>query len=544
MSSDLTFTSRDIRTIRDDIIAYIKRQAIGWTDFSQSDIGVILIEIIAGCADMLNYYTDAQALECFLNTAIEPKNIRGILDAYNYPYRLVQPARGKVKFTLNRDGAESPTKDVTIPKWTQLKTPNEDPDNQVGFVTLETVRIKAGETTVEVPIEQGLKEKLEFTTDELSHSYKFPLGGKDIPKDGVRIIQPDGEWTRVDDAFTQTEGGKIFSVHYSPSGEAYILFSYNWLQFLPENKKELIQVLVLHSVGEKGNVGVGQITFFEGPLFDTYQHNTEKYMTVTNESALYGAKDEEDWIKAKANARNFIMSMGRAVTHADYEGLLRADPTVCDLYLCDKRTDRVRCAAPFEVKAWVVFNDGPVEDPNTLANLVEPLQKKLQDSCDILVDFRVYQAKYEIRNVDIVLDLTVSDRDTQEEIQQMVREKVAEWGSFKNWKMKSYVDRRDLISFILRLDDRIHRLAVVGFDDPIDCDVDTVPFIKVNTVEIATEFEETIRKSGDVVVTTRKVTTDRQVLSKEDVLSENPSQAQVRQAVQTVWPRLGGQVEG
>lgn len=541
MATELSFANRDVRAIKEDIINYIKSKQIGWTDFSQSDIGTILIEVMAGVADMLNYYIDVNAKECFLETADEPKNIRAILEQYNYPYYIVQPPKVKVKITLNRDGAGSPTTAVEIPRWTEVRTTDEQKNSQVRYVTTDLVRFAPGETEKEIECIQGHVETRRLQVSTLKHSYKYFLGSADVCKEGVRIIQHDSEWERVEDVFIDTDGGQKFSVKYAPGGDAYILFSFDWTNYFPSNESEIVELRVLHSVGIEGDVGAGQVCQIEGPIWDELNHNVIQYITITNPESSYGGKDYEDWIKCKANARNYIMSMGRAVTLDDYKGLVLADENVCKAYVCDKRSDATNCPAPFEVHAWLVFNDGPMDGSN-LETVMAQVQNKIDKSCDVLVSFKPHQATFAVRKVSVALKMSISNRESRNALRAVVEKALKEWGSFKNWNMGDSVDRRDLVGGILRMDERIEKVAVVGFDEPIIGDILTIPYIQFENVEVATSFEETTMATTERVTTERVVVIDRTLLSTEEEISKDPSQNEVREAVKKIWTRAGGTI--
>ena len=52
------YTSRDAQEIRKYLISLINTLTDDWSDFNESDIGVALIELMAGVADMQGFYLD------------------------------------------------------------------------------------------------------------------------------------------------------------------------------------------------------------------------------------------------------------------------------------------------------------------------------------------------------------------------------------------------------------------------------------------------------------------------------------------------------
>ena len=57
------YTGRDIQDLRDYLVNQVMSLTDQWTDFNESDVGMVLIELIAGLGDMLGFYLDKQTLE-------------------------------------------------------------------------------------------------------------------------------------------------------------------------------------------------------------------------------------------------------------------------------------------------------------------------------------------------------------------------------------------------------------------------------------------------------------------------------------------------
>ena len=75
-----TVTGKDYLTLdyegfRQMMIDRLKERLPEYTDFSETDMGIVLIELTAHGLDILSYYKDRQSLECFLPTARERKNV-------------------------------------------------------------------------------------------------------------------------------------------------------------------------------------------------------------------------------------------------------------------------------------------------------------------------------------------------------------------------------------------------------------------------------------------------------------------------------------
>ena len=72
-TNQMSYTGRDIAAIRKELINLVPKLTDKWTDFNESDLGMVLIELMAGNQDMQNFYLDTQAFETYLDTAVQEK---------------------------------------------------------------------------------------------------------------------------------------------------------------------------------------------------------------------------------------------------------------------------------------------------------------------------------------------------------------------------------------------------------------------------------------------------------------------------------------
>ena len=61
--------------IREEIFNSISSKDTAWTDYSENDIGTIIVSMVADNIDKLAYYLDKQKDEFYLSTAKERVNI-------------------------------------------------------------------------------------------------------------------------------------------------------------------------------------------------------------------------------------------------------------------------------------------------------------------------------------------------------------------------------------------------------------------------------------------------------------------------------------
>jgi hypothetical protein len=72
----IKYTSREFDTIKNDLVEYAKRYyPDSFQDFNEAGVGALLLDTVAYVGDILSFYTDFQANESYLPTALEYDNI-------------------------------------------------------------------------------------------------------------------------------------------------------------------------------------------------------------------------------------------------------------------------------------------------------------------------------------------------------------------------------------------------------------------------------------------------------------------------------------
>jgi len=117
----IDYYNKDFDAIKANIIAKIKadpRLKDKWTDFSEQDLGVIMIEVFSGIADMLSFNMDNQVRECYLDTAYRRENVARLARTLGYSIEPKQSGMTKVSIALDNIQATN----MTIPKYHKFTT--------------------------------------------------------------------------------------------------------------------------------------------------------------------------------------------------------------------------------------------------------------------------------------------------------------------------------------------------------------------------------------------------------------------------------------
>ena len=88
----IDYLARDYSSFRKSLLDLIPAKLPEWTDRSEADFGVVLIELLAYMADILSYYQDRIANEAFLSTAQERRSVIEHLRLIGYEMPGAAPA--------------------------------------------------------------------------------------------------------------------------------------------------------------------------------------------------------------------------------------------------------------------------------------------------------------------------------------------------------------------------------------------------------------------------------------------------------------------
>lgn len=451
--NDLSYTGRDIVSIRKELINEIPKLTSKWTDFNESDLGMILIELMASVQDMQNFYLDNQAFETYLDTAVQDKNIRSLLRTMNFRIPLPQSARGTVRIVF----ANTDKKDITIPKYTRITSASSSLN--INYCTTDDVT-KSGEFSyMDLPVMEGTVQRLNLSKTELENnvnssgdvSRRIYLGYQNVADNSLTMYSTDGEiWEECEDALLKYRGGRYYSIHTDSDGEIYILMSVNFIDLLDNDAT--LQITFVTSSGTDGVVSANTL--------DSIDYDLDDVERIYNTTETYGAVDPlkgDDLLNLKALAREQAITMGRYITLEDFKNGVDTAPYVYKSIVKDWKYPEY-VDEPYVVKIWAVDRYGYTlgeEEKKLLLN-------KLYAKCNVAMDIQII----DVKNIDfdIDIDIVVSSR-TENEANTIKNNLIV---YLKNLYMPTNLDFGENISYAL-LDSRVR-----AFSDSIrDCKVNS-----------------------------------------------------------------------
>lgn len=339
---NLDYTTRDYEGFRTLMLQKLTELMPEYTDLRQSDAGVVIIELNAMCLDILSYYLDSIANECFLATAEQRSSVMKFCKMLGYTPRAATSAVHKLIFRKT-----NPTTSITIPSGTKVKTVSSNPNNVVYFTTLEPLTLAEnisgdeldfnGKYMFTVEAIQGL-----FVNDELVENHAngaanqryalkyFPVLIQDTYKtkktgtvvDILSVYVADLEhgeasqkWQRVKSFAGANSTSQVYMTETNDYNETSIVFGDGVFGKKPP-EGALITCSYVVGGGEVGNVGLGSIKALEDNLAGI--KNTENVEIVE-----YGS-EAETVDEIKINAPVSHRNIWGALTVNDFAGLIKA----------------------------------------------------------------------------------------------------------------------------------------------------------------------------------------------------------------------------
>lgn len=111
---EIDYLSKDYASFRQLMLDHFTLRVPGWTERSEADLGIVLVEILAYVADYLSYYQDAVATEAYLGTARRRPSIKRHVRLLDYVLHEGCNARAWVHIQVSEP--------IVVPESTQLLT--------------------------------------------------------------------------------------------------------------------------------------------------------------------------------------------------------------------------------------------------------------------------------------------------------------------------------------------------------------------------------------------------------------------------------------
>lgn len=348
MSNSIDYTNVDYDGFKQMMLKGLSETMPEYTDTSETDPGVVILELLARGLDIINHYQNVQANECFLPSAERRSNVLNWCNILNYIPRVSTPA-----ILTEVIAVTDPT--TKVPAGTALHTKTSDITNEpIYFTTLEDLvqtnsdgsysnllgyeltdgtivdGLEEGDTIKNylflVPIIHGVmvnNELLGTSTGEENQEYT--LANSPVSVDNLTVSVAETEtaevWTRVDSFIDSSTTDKHYMVQVLENDTVQIIFGDNRTGMIPPSGS-IIRATYLNGGGIKGNVGKYTVTEMQTTVSGvSYMYNLE----YGSEHSLYTERlgtDKETLSSIKVNAPNHFKTVWGCLTVEDYANKL------------------------------------------------------------------------------------------------------------------------------------------------------------------------------------------------------------------------------
>ena len=334
INNEIDYSTRDYEGFRTDMIKGLQKRIPEYTDVSQSDAGIVLIELLAHGLDLLSYYNDKTANEVYLDTAKERKNIISLAKMLGYVFNDGRPSQFEQVFEITPQD-----EDFVIPRGYRIKTTETSVEPEVLFETDEDLVIPSGCTGLEqdstgkylysVTVTQGytIYDEVLGTSDGTPNQ-TFTLSSSPVIKDSISLMvtetnEETDEWTRVDNFLDSSMDDSHFTVTITATDNGIIQFGNGKSGKIPTKRLEGLVATYRVGGGEIGNVSAMTINQLDQKIVGIVRTFNPYRANVTGVD-----KEDDETIKAKAKS-SFRATWG-AITLDDYSAMCLKDLQVLD----------------------------------------------------------------------------------------------------------------------------------------------------------------------------------------------------------------------
>jgi len=339
----INYAATDFESLRASLIEYIKTvYPLDYQNFSESDLGVMLIELVAYMGAIMSMKADMLANENYLATAKNRNNVKKLLELIGI--RMKGPVGAAADASLTLDNGASQFTEMTLPVIRRVIGITSPEDGGIINYTLYKVEngqladaradgaivlnVSESDSTASTVwsnlalLEGALVTETGTLTSKATQKSITLNSGPIIEKSVTVFITANdnsvtGAWTQVDSLFSASGGGqKYFEVVYGDDFSATILFGdgYNG-KSLPTGADYSVTYRV--GGGTRGNIASEIINV-------KVTDSNNQTGTIQNISLATGGRDAESVDHAKRYAPLYFKLQDRLVTAEDYSTFANA----------------------------------------------------------------------------------------------------------------------------------------------------------------------------------------------------------------------------
>jgi hypothetical protein len=435
-----------------------------WTDTSDSDQGIVILQLLSYGLHTLGYYQDKAVNENFLHLAQTKKAILLLCKFLGYELQKQQPASTTLRFT--KDDTKTDQR-VVIPAGTQVST---DPNlgEQIIFETDIALVIDAGTEYGDVTATQGQTISREFIgLGNGQANQTFTLEYPMVLEDTLQIITVENDkdyyWTKVDNMIDSLPTDRHFTTSLNEENQTIVSFGDGIFGMRP-----LYQTNVFSNYrsggGTKGNLAVGLIN----TLVDTFVLGVQQ---VSNTIAATGGIDYEDLEHARIMAPKIYRTGGKAVTPQDFQDIAESVYGV-QKALCEETFDTNN-----DVNVYIATTDFTTASQT----LLDAVKTTLDDVRVMNCKLNVLPCLY--RTININITVYVQNNFVASEVSQDVQDNITTYFNSSDFEMGAEIYLAQIIRQAFNASG-VNNVVINNPTSDVVCAFNELP--KLGTITIST----------------------------------------------------------
>jgi hypothetical protein len=445
--TNIDYCTKDYNGFKEMLVDKLKKIMPQYTDTSETDAGIVLLELFSYGLDILSYYQDTLANEVFLPTEEQRENVLTWCDMFGYYPNSSTPSRFKQVFVLD----EPLDSDLIIPEGTVVKTSAEDVEDEIYFETTADLTIPAGCSGVETDDDTGeylyyaivvqgesIKDELLGGSSGLANQ-EFVLGYHPVILDSVEVYVDIGDgfekWTRVNNFMDSDTTSHHYKVYMNESGEATIVFGDGSFGLIPVKGDSNIYADYRLGGGTDGNVSANKIVELENDI-----EGVES--TFNPDLPLVYGTDYETLDEIKRNAPIFARTLWGAITVEDFADLTKLLFT--NVVCANAEQDS---ANQDKVHIYILLEDNETPTSDFLASIKNAFDMNNGGRSVVGTEVDVAQAK--VTPVGFTMSVVMRDRYSQAEAKTKITELMQLYFDYGNYDFNTPLYLSELEGYLL-----------------------------------------------------------------------------------------------
>jgi len=435
----ITYLDRSYKSIKSSLIDRMRTLVTEITDFSESNIYVIIVSAFAGLIEQLNYYVDNVARESFISTARRYSSMIKLTRLIDYRVKAKVSATVDLIFTAIDAPTGGDPVDLTSGDYTFDAGIIVLDEDEVEFITEEKATMFLGTSSVVVKARQGdsiTDENVGTTTAAADQAYQLHA---DYRHDSLQITINSLTWELQNTLAFSGPTDRHFIVEINEAKEAWVVFGDDTNGDIPPSGHTVLATYY-QSKGAGGNVEADTLIFFDGTTEpDPAGWSEVDHFSTINPVAAGGGRAEEGIDDIRVKAPLSLKTLDRAVTLQDHTDIALLTPGVGKAAVDYNQNTK-------QVDVYVSPSEGGTASGSLLTDV-----ENFFDSRRILTT--VINAK-STGDTPLILDIeaTAKFRRDVTETENDIKSALEDEFGFNNSKVNRQIRKSDIIALIDNLD--------------------------------------------------------------------------------------------